>query len=414
VRDVRICLAALLLAVLAVLPAYAQVQPDSDAGQAGMAAPAKELTPDERLQLLEKRVEELEKGRLGDIPILRRLRVGFELELEWLFAQRDLAGSTRRGQLDKFTIDVDAEFDEHISVVAQGRFEAEEAWVKTTYCQVDGLPFGQRLRFGLDERIFKPVRRTESYPLIGTAFWRTHDFGLSYRIRVPDSNDTHCYLKLAAANGLSLDSREPGEQEQYYLVCDRKASAVSGSGENEEYSACVGFRLDGGGGQWLDVSLFGLVSRLDDGDAAFLNLHINPVDPALGEAKRGDSKWRRGAAVSARWLALRFQGMYVKARDADLFREGFYAQCSYCIDTKLEWLKSAELLVRTGHILLDMKKSIAQPMSWDRRELTFAALLEVRKGVVAKLEYTIHGEDPGPGVKQVRNNEFVFQVELSF
>lgn len=395
----RISAAFLITGLLLAAPVYAQ---------------EKELTAEERLKLLEEKVERLESSRLGDMPVLKKLQVRFELELEWLWAQRDMADSTQRGQLDKFTMDVDAEFDEHISLFAQGRFEAEEAWVKTAYCQIDSLPLGQRLRFGLDERIFKSARRTESYPLIGTVFWRTHDFGLSYRIRIPDSKDTHCYLRLAAANGLSLDSREPGEQEQYYLMCDRKASSVSSLGENEEYSASIGFQLDRGGGTWLDVSIFGVVSRLDDSDAAFLNLHINPVDPALGDAKRGDSKWRRGTTVSARWRALRFQGMYIKSRDADLYREGFYAQCSYCLESKLELLKSAELLVRTGHILLDMNKSIAQPMSWNRTELTFAALLEVRKGVVAKLEYTIHGEDPGPGVKQVKNNEFVFQVELNF
>jgi hypothetical protein len=397
----RISAVLLIAGLLIVAPLYAQ---------------EKELTTEERLKLLEKKVEELESSRVGDMPVLKKLRMRFELELEWMFAQRDMADSTQRGQLDKFTMELDAEFDKHISLVAQGRFEAEEAWVKTAYCQAARLPLGQRFRFGLDERIFKPSRRTESYPLIGSAFWRTHDFGVFYRMKIPHSKDRggYSYLKLAATNGLTLDRREPGEQEQYYLICDRKPPSGAGLGENEEYSAVIGSRLDLGKRKWLDVSLFGLLTRLDDDDAAFLNLHIKSVDTTLGTARRGGSKWRRGAAASARFGDLRFQGMYIKARDSGLFREGFYVQGGYTLDMEFQWLKSAELLVRTGHLLIDMEKSIAQPMSWDREEFTVAALLEIRDGVLLKLEYTVYGEDPGPGQKQVKNNEFVFQVELKF
>jgi hypothetical protein len=391
----------LLAAFLAAAPLYAQ---------------EKETSLEERLKLLEKKVEKLESSRIGDMPVLKKLQVSFELELEWMFAQRDMADSTQRGQLDKFTMDVDAEFDKHFSLTAQGRFEAEEAWVKTAYFQVGELPLGQRLRFGLDERIFKPARRTESYPLIGSAFWRTNDFGIHYRARIPLSADSrsYSYIRLAAANGLSLDRRQPGEQEQYYLMSDRKPPSGANLGENEEYSAVIGSRLDMGRKKSLNVSLFGLLSRLDDDDAAFLNLHINSVDAELGSAKRGNSKWRRGVALSFRYIGFRFQGMYIKSRDAELFREGFYAQSSYSRDMGFTWLKSVELLVRTGHLLIDMEKSIAQSMSWDRRELTFAAFLEVREGVIVKLEYTAYGEDPGPGQKQVKNNEFVFQLELKF
>jgi hypothetical protein len=313
-------------------------------------------------------------------------------------------------------MEVDADFDEHFSVLAQGRFEADEAWVKTAYCQLGGLPLGQRFRVGLDRRIFKPSRRTESYPLIGTAFWRTNDFGIFYRLRLAHSKKGggYSYLKLAAANGLTLDRHEPGEQAQYYLICDRKPPAGASLGANEEYSAAIGSRIDLGKRKWLEASRFGLLSRLDDDDAAFLNRHINPVDTSLGTSKRGDARWRRGAALAARFDALRFQGMYVKSRDSGLFREGFYAQAGYTIDLDLKWLKAAEILVRTGHLLIDMDKSVAQPMSWDREEFMTAALLEVREGVILKLEYTSYREDPGPGVKQVKNNEFVCQVELKF
>jgi hypothetical protein len=216
------------------------------------------------------------------------------------------------------------------------------------------------------------------------------------------------------ANGLSLNSREPGEQEQYYIIGDRKPDTALDPGENEEYSAAIGMKLGSGKKRWLDISLFGLVSRLDDGDAAFLNLHINSVDAKLGTAERGDSKWRRGCALSARFSHFFFQGMYIKARDSELFREGYYIQPSYRFDIRHKWLRSAELVLRTGRLIVDMDKSIAQPMSWDRDEFTVAALLEIRKGVVLKLEYTAYNEDPGKGEKQVKNNEFVFQLEFRF
>ncbi len=409
----------LLVACFVAVPAYAQQSAGTQADRTQEAAKAaqdskpeqeRKLSLEERVELLEKK---LKASKVGDSGVLKRLRVNFELELEWLYAQRDRVVPARRGQLDKFTIEVDARFSEHVSLVAQGRFEADEAWVKTAYAELDNLPCGQRLRFGLDGRIFKPTRRTESYPLVGSAFWRTHDFGISYRIKVPDG-DSHAYMKAAVANGLTLDSRKPGEQEQYYLVSDKKPDALASLGENEEYSLALGARCAGGKKQWLDVSLFGLVSRLDDSDAAFLNLHINPVDPKLGTAERGDSKWRRGGALSARCADFFFQGMYILARDSDLFREGYYVQPSYRLPLRRGWLRSVEVLLRAGHLRMQMDKSTAQPMSWDRDELTIGALLEIRKGVTVKMEYTAYDEDPGKGEKQVKNNEFLFQLEFKF
>jgi hypothetical protein len=421
----RIVAAWLLLTFLVSVPVYAQESPGAEPGESKEAAESsedknseevKELSLEERMAVLEKKLKDLGTSRVGDTGILKKLRVGFELELEWIYAQRDRVVPARRGQLDKFTIGVNAEFDRHFSLVAQGRFEADEAWVKTAYGQLDNLPFSQRIRFGLDERIFKPTRRTESYPLIGSAFWRAHDFGISYRIRIPDSknSDSYTYMKASVANGLTLDPREPGEQEQYYIVSDRKPGSAADLGENEEYSLALGARLGKGKKRWLDISLFGLVSRLDDSDAAFLNLHINSVDTTLGTARRGDSKWRRGGALTVRYAGFFFQGMYLKARDSELFHEGYYIQPSYRLDIRHKWLRSAELVLRTGRLIMDMDKSIAQPMSWDRDELTVAALLEIRKGVVLKLEYTVYGEEPGKGNRAVKNNEFVFQLELRF
>ncbi|TET38725.1 MAG: hypothetical protein E3J72_02430 [Planctomycetota bacterium] len=371
-----------------------------------------------RLAAIEKKLKKLEGREIGDRKAAAKLEIGFELELEWLYAQRGKVIPAKRGQLDKFTMDVDARFMKHFSMKAQGRFESDEAWVKTAYGQIDRLPYGQRLRFGKDKRLFKLARRTESYPLIGTAFWRTNDVGISYRFTIPDCKDAdnYGYLKARVATGLSLTSREAGEQDQYYIIADRKAVSTADIGENEEYTLVLGGRFGSGRKKFVDMSLFGMTSKIGDDDASFLNLFINPVDPVrLGTSARNDNKWRRGAAVSLRYEGFFFQGMYIFARDCELYREGYYVQPSYRFSVKeRDWLRSIEILARAGRLLPRMDHSEAQPMSWDRDEFTAALLVEIHKGLMLKMEYTVYDEDAGPGERPVKNNEFLFQLECKF
>jgi hypothetical protein len=48
--------------------------------------------------------------------------------------------------------------------------------------------FGSRARIGLDDRFIRPVRRTKTYPLIGTAFWRDESLLFQWSLRFGDKD----------------------------------------------------------------------------------------------------------------------------------------------------------------------------------------------------------------------------------
>jgi hypothetical protein len=48
--------------------------------------------------------------------------------------------------------------------------------------------FGSRARIGLDDRFIRPTRRTKTYPLIGTAFWRDESLFFQWKLRFGDKD----------------------------------------------------------------------------------------------------------------------------------------------------------------------------------------------------------------------------------
>ena len=73
----RTCFVLLLFAIIAGVPAYAQEQSDTDSSRPEKPAPTNRPTIEERLKLLEKKVEKLESSRVGDMPVLKKLQVSF-------------------------------------------------------------------------------------------------------------------------------------------------------------------------------------------------------------------------------------------------------------------------------------------------------------------------------------------------
>jgi len=109
-------LASWAIVLLICASAHAQARPadtggneektEAAAGEDG-SEDTEKLSLEERVARLEKELTELKTSKVGAADILKKLRIEFELELEWIYAQRDRVVPARRGQLDKFTIDID-------------------------------------------------------------------------------------------------------------------------------------------------------------------------------------------------------------------------------------------------------------------------------------------------------------------
>jgi hypothetical protein len=199
---------------------------------------------------------------------------------------------------------------------------------------------------------------------------------------------------------------------------------------------------------WLgEASLLGFYyyDQLNDASVEFLQQEVTIRDPVTGApiAGYGDSNhhsaYRYGIGgeyffpastfLGPDWKpkgqdGFRVSGQWIKARDGDLKRDGWYAQGSYkfSFPHRLlfeKYFRSVEPLVRYGVLNTGLSPTPLLPTLWDRSQLLVGLVVEVVPDVLIKAEYTFNDEDTGsgptsPGPSSVSNNELLVELLLKF
>ncbi|MBE7560865.1 hypothetical protein HS125_18710 [bacterium] len=373
-------------------------------GRAPVAAAtrAKSASPsmEERLEKLEERAAEQKDRGWFYSQQGQKIRLSGRVELEYRDVGREdnyYFQSTDHPEgtfaLDKAVLRLDSRFTRDVD--GRLRIDAydDRAVLREAFVDWDNLPADSRLRVGLMQKFFRPGRLTETYPLVGTAFWRARDLGVDWRWR-----HSSLYGHLAVYNGLQLNDKEIGEDDSFPTIRDDFEGLDLS--RNKELAAGLGWRRDWGEWGRSDFLVFGVGGELSSEDRDFLALAFEPLT-LPGTHIRGypdsddDEKTRVG--INARYdvLGARLEGQYIRARDGELDRDGWYAEVSYFIEREARYFRAFRPLVRYGELESDLPASPFNSLSWDRRAWTLALITTLTSDLYLRAEYNWNDETTG-------------------
>lgn len=383
---------------------------------------------------------------------------------------------------DRLRLEPEIDIGRGISITGQLDFLSDEdSFIKEAVFEWEYDPewwYEIHAQIGLDDTFIHKgpdARVTESYPLLGDAFWRDEEIAVIWEftlghlrgVPVPEvppegagaeylprseftSSTEHApfdfannpgviRLNLSLGDGQSLDSHsvnKDGADLQRVIHDDRRvedglALRHLGAGLTVERD----FRELGE----IGLQVFYFNDELNDDDINFLQQNLTIFDdltnaPLSGYGVSGsETKYRYGATLSYHLEAYHFlyesvmdtqpgDGLYLvfqymEARDGKLERDGWYAQGSYRFSFAQpllceRYIRYIEPFVRFGELEADIVKIPSLPLTWDREELVFGAVVEVAKHILMKAEYAIHDEKTGGS--DVNNDELLVQMLITF
>jgi hypothetical protein len=366
--------------------------------------------------------------------------VGGEMELEYVDTQMErdsLADRTEypsgRLQIDFAGVTVKASLSEDIFARLEARFRpAEPVDLQEAIFRVEGLPAGGYVQLGWDNRIMKPRRRTEAYPLVGTAFWKGKELALGagidlelFRIREKGSGDAgldapgkkgktvhslSLVFEASVGNGMPLGKRPAGEDPSFRVLGYDEMDIDFNAGKEAALLLGVKGRLFSA--LRYDLSAFACASTLTDEDRQVLwDL------PGYGTPQSRDHYFY-GYTARLRWEGIEFLAHLCNGRLGRLGRAAWFVQASYrfrwkgieALGTRL--LSSLRPIFRYGALDLDTVPDPADSLTWDRERITAALHVEIMDNALLKIEYTVNNETTGD--RLVLNDELVVQVEVRF
>jgi hypothetical protein len=365
--------------------------------------------------------------------------VGGEIEIEYVDVQAERHSGADvtehpegRVQIDFAAITVKASLARGVFGRFEARFRpAEPVDVQEAIFRVQGLPLEGFTQVGWDSRIVKPRRKTESYPLAGTAFWKGKELGLQVGIEwefFEHRREAEVELEGVAekkpgkeislalvvegsvGNGMALGKRPIGEDPSFRMLGFEEVNLDWN--QSKEAGLSLGLKGRLFSKLRFDLSAFAYASMLSEQDRQILwDL------PGYGSWESRDH-WFFGYSARFRYEGATLFAHFCKGRLGRLGRGAWYVQGSYEFEWKgfdfleTRFFRSVEPVFRYGALDLDMIHDPADPLTWNRDRITLALLIGIVKTASLKLEYNLNGETTGGD--EVRNDEFVALVEVRF
>lgn len=343
-----------------------------------------------------------------------KLEIGGELELEMIDAERDgramtdstgtaIGGTNNpfpKMSIDKIVItpkvhlDADVLFKADIEFGPDKPVKLDEAWIK-----ISGLPLNSWLTFGQEDSFIHVSRKTESYPILGHAFWQDEDLGVFM-----GGKQGPFYWRFSVTNGRRLKDREAGEDKVFPITSDDDDNAENNRGK--QFGIGLGLNHHFKAGHRIDLLPFWYTADLSAKDVAYLNKITNYT------GGNNNSQTRYGFNLDYILGGFSFFAQYMGAEDGGMDRDGWYMQPAFKQKLGMPRLKSIEFLVRYEEYNVDLVTAPTDSRTWDRQALTFAVISEMTRGFKVKTEYDLNNEDTGGA--DVDNNELLVQLEVKF
>ena len=281
----------------------------------------------------------------------------------------------------------------------EGKVKLDEAWV-----EFKGLPFKSWLKVGLEDIFMKPHRKTESYPILGYAFWQDEDLGLYL-----GGGLGPVYWRASVTNGRQLKDRRISEDKvdnDLHSITTDDDDNVEKNG-NKQVGLGIGINHEWSKGHKVDLLPFYYTARLSDNDLSYLQ----GITGYTVSDNRDQIRYGLNAEYLCGGLTLFAQVM--QATDGEMERDGWYLQPSYKLKFKeRKTFTAVEFLARYEVYNVDLVDDPADSRTWDRQTTTLAVITTIAKNLKLKTEYYLNNEETGGA--DVNNNELLVQLEAKF
>ena len=330
-------------------------------------------------------------------------------------------------QIDKAVLDLKILYSKNTSYRINLRFNDDKAYVDKNYLlfKKSNLKF----EIGKNKPKIALKRKSEVYPLIGTAFWRGREYhtDLEYKL---NNIDLKLGSTIALKRPLGYDyiAEDKSFDKNHILVYDDYKPI---SGQTIEYGLRTNYTYGG-----LNICSWYYTGKLiNDYDRVKIlhsdfklyktleNEEISSFDSNL------DHYWF-GGRVSVSVFDFECIGEYISSVDGFLKRDGFYVELKKEFILPITPNRKSIFLLRTGGLKIDKNRENFYPLlndvfTWDRSLKTIALAHKLNKDINIKLEYYILNESTGDTKElalnenrryqpNINDNHFLMQLELSF
>lgn len=359
--------------------------------------------------------------------------LGGEVEMEFIdvegpggFSNQDLTVKKVKNRsphmrIDKAILSAKVDYSENLYYSFEFRFGDREAYIDKHYARLNVPSINTQFEIGKNKPMIAISRKTEGYPLIGTAFWKGREYHITSETKT-NIGPLKLTGGLSFAMKRALGTDDAAEDKSFkMLVYDNYNSK---DGQTFEYGAALGLEAFGFSTQgWYYTG-----ELIDDFDwkmsLGFLSGYNEFAKVTPGVEKDDLTHYLYGGRVGFDRGGIHARAEYIKAMDGYLPRSGHYVEVSYQIKLKQE--TSIKPIVRVGELNLDLlSPSLGDPATWGRSMTTVGLLTQLNDFLSMKIEYYLLGETTG-GEKttnfegkvvdnrSVKDNQLLLQIKYEF
>ena len=362
------------------------------------------------------------------IPSGVKIELSGEVEVEFIDVEGKGGAGNREGflkkietrsphtRIDKAVLDFKVIYSPTISYRFSLRFNDNRAYADKHYLlyKKDGL----RVEIGKNRPAVALKRKTEGYPLIGTAYWK----GRQYHIDVSRKFAIFDYgASIALKRPLGYD--DALEDKSFNMLVYNDTEKTDG----QTYEFGLRGKMDLG---IMNFQSWYYTGKLIDDEDWKKRLHYDFDYYANLEP---DNVLSKDANIDHSWYGIRgemnvfnslLRAEYIGSVDGFLNRSGFYGEVSSNVQ------KNLLMLVRYGELRIDPGGNdffplLKDPQTWDRKLLTLASVYDITDYAKLKVEYYFLGEVTGDKQEyadserrsfqpEVKDDQLLVQLELNF
>ena len=362
------------------------------------------------------------------IPSGVKIELSGEVEVEFIDVEGKGGAGNREGflkkietrsphtRIDKAVLDFKVIYSPTISYRFSLRFNDNRAYADKHYLlyKKDDL----RVEIGKNRPAVALKRKTEGYPLIGTAYWK----GRQYHIDVSRKFAVFNYgASIALKRPLGYD--DALEDKSFNMLVYKDTEKTDG----QTYEFGLRGKMDLG---TMNFQSWYYTGKLIDDEDWKKRLHYDfdyyanlEPDNVLSKDANIDHSWYglRGEMNIANSL---LRAEYIGSVDGFLNRSGFYSELSSNVQ------KNLMMLIRYGELRIDPGGNdffplLKDPQTWDRKLLTLASVYDITDYAKLKVEYYFLGEVTGDKQEyadserrsfqpEVKDDQLLVQLELNF